>query len=112
MVNKHKSRGYVVVDKGTTVRAMLDIFSEKALPHDLKLFAGRNNSSSGDPTDMKDIQNGISATLSRNEAHNGNPVVMTLAVPANALSGDFKFVIRTVLEQDDFHDWPVIVHIK
>lgn len=111
-VNKHKSNGYLVLNKGETQDAMIDVFSEKALPHDLKIYAGRDKVGSADPSDMQDIQNGITATFSRREVHNGNSVVMTIAVPAMAVSGNFKFLVRTVLEPSDFHDWPVIVHVN
>ena len=111
-VNSHKSNGYLILKKGETQEARIDVFSEKALPHDLKIYAGRDKRGSADPSDMQDIQNGITASFSRTEVHNGNSVVMTISVPDKAVSGNFKFLVRTVLEPTDFHDWPVIVHVN
>jgi hypothetical protein len=110
-INNHSSYGYLLIDKGQSQDAIADFFSTGPLPHDAKLYVGRDKGT-GDPTDMKEMPNGITATLSRQQAHNGNGIVMTVAVPANAVSGDWRFLLRSVLEKDDFHDWPVIVHVK
>jgi hypothetical protein len=110
-VNGHDSFGYLFVDKGKSQDAILDVFSTAALPHDVNLYVGIDKGT-GDPTDMKELPNGIKATLSRQQVHNGNGVIMTVSVPANAVSGDWRFAVRSVLEKDDFHDWPVIVHVK
>jgi hypothetical protein len=110
-VNNHNSFGYLLIDKGKSVDGILDFFSTAALPHDVNLYVGIDKGT-GDPTDLKELPNGITATLSRSQVHNGNGVIMTVSVPANAVSGDWRFLIRSVLEKDDFHDWPVLVHVK
>ncbi len=107
----HPALGYLVVSPGGSVTANLDFFSTAKLPADARLFVGRDKGT-GDPTDMRDIADGIKATLSRTEAHNGNALTMTLTAPANAVKGDFHFVVRSVLETTDFHDWPVIVRVQ
>jgi hypothetical protein len=109
-INGRNKYGYVVVPKGTSVDVVVNVFSTAKLPHDLTLFTGVDKGT-GDPTDMKEISNGITATLSRQQVHNGNGVVMTVSVPAAGVSGDFRFVVRSVLEQTDYHDWPVIVNV-
>jgi hypothetical protein len=103
--------GYVVVKPGGSTTVSLDFFSTDKLPHDARLFAGRDKGT-GDPTDMGVISNGVLATLSRTDAHNGNALSMTVTAPANAVKGDFRFVVRSVLEPTDFHDWPVIARVQ
>ena len=103
--------GYVPVAPGGTTTAILDFFSTDKLPQDAKLFVGRDKGTA-DPTDMREIANGITATLSRAEAHNGNGMTMTVSAPANAVRGDFRFVVRSVIDSSDFHDWPVIAHVQ
>jgi hypothetical protein len=110
-VNNHSSFGYLLIDKGKSQDAIIDFFSTAALPHDVSLFVGVDKGT-GDPTDMKELPNGITATLSSSQAHNGNGIIMSVSVPGNGVSGDWRFVVRSVLEKDDFHDWPVIVHVK
>jgi hypothetical protein len=103
--------GYVVVPVGGSVTVSADFFSTAKLPHDVRLFVGRDKGT-GDPTDMRDIANGITAALSRTDAHNGNALSLTLTAPANAVRGDYHFVVRSVLEPTDFHDWPVIARVQ
>lgn len=102
--------GYVVVKPGGAVTVPVDFFSTAKLPHDARLYTGRNKGT-GDPTDMAVIANGITATLSQTEAHNGNGLSLTVTAPPNAVRGDFRFVVRSVLAATDFHDWPVIVRV-
>ncbi len=109
--NGREVLGYLVVAPGGSVTADLDFFSTAALPHDARVFAGRDKGT-GDPTDVGPIANGITADLSRTEAHNGNALTMTVSAPANAVRGDFHFVVRSVLEPTDSHDWPVIVRVR
>ena len=103
--------GYLMLNPGGSVDAIIDFFSTAKLPKNVKLFVGRDKGG-GDPTDMKEIANGLTAELSSNEAHNGNGIIMTLKAPANAVKGEFRFVVRSVLSQDDFHDWPVIARVQ
>ena len=103
--------GYLVVSPGGTTTANLDFFSTAKLPHDARLYVGRDKGT-GDPTDMGVIADGITAALSRTEAHNGNALTLAVTAPANAVKGDFHFVVRSVLETTDFHDWPVIVRVQ
>jgi hypothetical protein len=107
----YASYGYLTVPKGGSVDAVVDVFSTAKLPHDLKLFVGKDKGT-GDPTDMAAIPGGIKGTLSRAQARNGNGVVLTLTAPANAVKGTYRFVVRAVLETSDFNDWPVIARVE
>lgn len=111
-VNGHQSFGYVVVPRGKSVDAIADVFSEKPLAHDLLLYTGKPKNGVTDPSDLAKVGNNITVELSRQQVHNGNGVIVSITVPANALAGDYPFVVRAVLAADDYNDWPVIVHVK
>jgi hypothetical protein len=54
----------------------------------------------------------IQVSLSQQQVHNGNGVVVTFMVPSNAVTGDFRLVLRAVLEKSDYNDWPILVHVQ
>jgi hypothetical protein len=111
-----ESNGYIALNHGTSVDVLIDVFSQKALPHDVRLFVGagtnQQNNPTQDPTNMSPIPHGVTASLSRDTAHNGNGVIMTVTAPNTAAKGDARFVVRSVLSQTDYHDWPIIVHVN
>jgi hypothetical protein len=116
-VNSHKSYGYIIAKKGTSVDSVIDVFSRAKLPHDLRLSVGKpkfdafGTTGPIDPTDMNPVGPNVKAELDRQTAHNGNGVILTLTVPNSTPSGNYPFVVRSVLESNDYHDWPVILHV-
>ena len=53
----------------------------------------------------------VTVTLSQNQANNGDGITVTFSAPKNADPEDVRVVIRSVLETNDYNDWPVIVHV-
>ncbi len=104
--------GYVVVKRGTSVDVVADVFSKSKLPHDFKLLTGRVNPGFTNGNIMLPLETGITADLSKTMVHNGNGVVMTISVPANAAGGDFRLVLRSLFDTYDYNDWPIIVRVK
>ena len=112
LISGRKVDGYVIMPRGTSLDIVVDVFSKAALPHDLKLMTGKNNTQFTNGNIIDKIPNGITATLAKTTAHNGNGVIMTIAVPANATPGDTRFQVRALLETSNYNDWPLIVHVK
>jgi hypothetical protein len=110
--DNHLSDGYVFVKAGTSVDVVADIFSAAALPHDLQLYAGKFKYGATDPSDMDPPDQGITVTFSGTQVHNGNGITVTFTVPKIAVPGDYLVLLRTVLEKNDFNDWPVLVHVQ
>jgi hypothetical protein len=109
----HTSDGYVFVKRGQSVDVVADVFSETALAHDLLLYAGKDKGPAAtDPSDMGLPDDYIQISLSQQQVHNGNGVVVTFSVPSNAVTGDFRVVLRAVLEKADYNDWPILVHVQ
>jgi hypothetical protein len=108
----HLSDGYVFLKAGTSVDVVADVFSGAPLPHDLQLYAGKFKQGATDPSDMSPPDQGVTVTFSQTQVHNGNGVIVTFAAPKNAVPGDYLLLLRTVLEKNDFNDWPVITHIQ
>ncbi len=90
-----------------SIDAIIDFFSETALPHDVTLVVGG-------ATDfgVGALPSGVTAHLSRTQVHNGNGVIMTIAADANASAGDVHVVVRSKLDSSDFNDWPVILNVR
>lgn len=109
-IGLRKSYGYVQVVRGGSTDVVVDVFSSARLARDLTLLTGRARG--GDPTRMDLLPQGITATLSRATAHNGNAAVLTIAAPVGATPGDFPFVVRALYDATTFVDWPVIAHLK
>ena len=112
LISGRKVDGYVTIARGSSLDVVVDVFSKGRLPHDVKLMTGKNNPQFTNGNIIDKIPNGITATLSQATAHNGNGVVMTISVPANATVGDTRFQVRALLETSDYNDWPLIVHVK
>jgi hypothetical protein len=114
MIEGHESDGYVIVKRGQSVNVIADVFAQKALPHDLALYAGQNKGpyETTDPSDVAAPGDGITVALSQTQVNNGDGIIVTFTVPSNGLTGDYPMVIRSVLETNDYNDWPVIVHVE
>jgi hypothetical protein len=114
MIEGHESDGYVVVKRGQSVNVIADVFAQKALPHDLALYVGQNKGpyETTDPSDVAAPGDGITVTLSQTQVNNGDGIIVTFAVPSSGSTGDYAMVIRSVLESNDYNDWPVIVHVE
>ena len=106
------SDGYVVVPRGTTQTFDVNVFSSAPLPNDLNFYVGVPKLQATDPSDLGSIAPGVTASLSITSGHNGNGALLTVSTDKTAALGDTLFVVRSVLAQNDFHDWPVIVHVK
>jgi hypothetical protein len=108
----HVSDGYVFLKRGQSTDIVADVFSQSALPHALLLYAGTNRLGATDPGDMIPPGDLIAVAFSQQKVQNGDRVVVTFTAPSTASTGDTWMVIRTVLEKNDFNDWPVIVHVE
>jgi hypothetical protein len=99
---------------GTSNSVDVVVFSEAALPHDLALVLGSEQSGQSDPMDLAPIGTGITASLSQSTGHNGSHVTLTLAVDATTTAGDYPFVVRAILDDSapDYHSWPVDLRIS
>lgn len=108
----HISDGYVFLKRGTSVNVIADVFSQAALPHVLALYAGVDKgTATTDPSDLGTPDDLVTATLSNNQANNGDGIIVTFSAPKNASPEDVRLVIRAALETTDYNDWPVIVHV-
>jgi hypothetical protein len=113
--NGKQTYGYIVVPKGGSTDAVINVFSKAALPHDVLLYTGKDKFGASDPSDMTKIGNNLTVTLSRQQVNNGNGVIMHIEAAANSLSGaggDQRIAVRAVLETNDYNDWPVIIRVK
>jgi hypothetical protein len=111
--DNHISDGYVFVKRGQSVDVVADVFSEKPLAHDLLLYAGRDKGAAAtDPSDMAPPEDNLQVSLSEQQVHNGNGVIVTISAPNSATPGDFRLVLRAVLEKSDYNDWPIVVHVQ
>lgn len=108
----YDSGGYVVMKKGQNKTLDVVVFSEAALPNELKLAVGRRRRGSGDPADLGPIGTGITATLSSPTGHNCQHVTLTIALDANVASGSYPFVTRAILNDNDYHSWPAILKVQ
>lgn len=108
------SEGYVSIAPGASKTLNVDVFSEAKLPHDLKLVVGAvppYQRRSADPTKLDPIGTGVTPKLSRTTARNGTKVTLTLDVAATAQKGDYAFVVRAILEKNDYHQWGVVLRV-
>jgi hypothetical protein len=108
----HMSDGYVFVKRGESVDVVADVFSQAALPHDLLLYAGVPIYGATDPTDLATPAALVTVTLSQQQVNNGDGVIVTFTAPKNAGTGPNSLVLRSVLSQTDYNDWPVIVWVQ
>ena len=108
----HLSDGYVFVKRGHSVDVVADVFSQAPLAHDLLLYAGQDKFGATDPSDMAPPGDNLQVSLSQQQVHNGNGVVVTFTAPNSASAGDFRMVLRAVLDKSDYNDWPILVHVE
>ena len=108
IVSGTKLNGHVAVARGQSIDALIDFFSEAALPHDVTLEVGVPADSGG----LDSLPQGVTASLSRTTVHNGNGIVMTLGATSSAAPGSTRIVVRSTLDASDFNDWPVILTVK
>ena len=109
--DNHVSDGYVFVKRGQSTDVIADVFAEKALPHDLLLYAGVPRFGATDPSALAPPGNMVTVTFSQQQVNNGDGVIVTFSAASGATAGDQALVIRAVLENNDYNDWPVIVHV-
>jgi len=107
-----KSDGYVVVPRGTTQNFTVDVFSAAALPSELSFYVGVPVQMASDPTQLSPIATGVTAALSMTSGHNGSVATLAITASNSSALGDTYFVVRSVLSPTDYHDWPVILHVK
>jgi hypothetical protein len=111
-LSDHSSYGYVLVRRGQSVDAIADVFSETALPAPLVLYVGvAKGSAQSGPADVGPIDP-LTVQLSQNPASNGDGVILTFTAPPSAPTGDMRIVVRSVLQDQDYNDWPVILHVQ
>jgi hypothetical protein len=107
--------GYIVVRKGMTRDVHVDVFSTEKLPSDLTLTVGGSELSpdEGDeaPAVMAGVRRGVTTSLSKRTARNGESLVLTIAVDSSAESGVSRLGVRAILSDADYHTWPVILYI-
>lgn len=111
--DNHMSDGYVFLKRGQSVDVVADVFSEAPLAHDLLLYAGKDKGPAAtDPSDMAPPDDYIQISLSQQQVHNGNGVIVTFSTPSKATSGDYRVVLRAVLDKSNYNDWPILVHVQ
>jgi hypothetical protein len=113
----HISDGYVFVKRGESVDVIADVFSQAALPHDLLLYAGVPVYGAADPSTLDAPTGQVTVTISQQQVNNGDGVVVTFAAAKNAPATNANtvpgyLVIRSVLDQTDYNDWPVLVWVQ
>jgi hypothetical protein len=116
----HDSSGYVVLARGATKTLEVSVFSEAKLPHDLKLVVGVSrlldappgSGFGGDSAHVDPIAPGVTATLSAATGRNGQKRTLTLTADASTKPGDYPFIVRAILEPDDYHSWPAILRVQ
>jgi hypothetical protein len=106
----YRSDGFINITHGTTRQITGTTFSEAALPNDLTLVVGTPITAS-DPSMVGSIGAGITASISPTTANNGKTVVLTITVDASVKTGDFFFVVRSILSPTDYHSWPVVLRV-
>ena len=106
----YMSEGYVSIAPGATKTVPVDVFSAAKLPHDLTIVVGKR-ARGGDPHNVNPITNGVTATLSATTARNGSKLTLTINAAATVAKGDYPFVVRAILENNDYHSWPVILRV-
>jgi hypothetical protein len=111
-VPAHPSDGYVFVKRGQSVDVIADVFAQAPLPHDLLLYAGTPRQGATDPSDLVAPADLITVAFSQHQVNNGDGVVVTFSASAKSIAGPYWMVIRSVLEQSDYNDWPVIVWVQ
>jgi hypothetical protein len=105
----YKADGYVVVKEGQSASFLVNVFSAAPLPNDLTFSVGAP--SALDWGTLDPLPNGATASVSITTGHNGNAATLDISVPAGTPAGDTFFVVRSTLSQDDYHDWPVLLHV-
>jgi hypothetical protein len=108
----HPSDGYVFVKRGQSVGVIADVFAQAALPHDLSLFAGVPKQGATDPSDLAAPGDLVTVAFSKQQVNNGDGVVVTFSAASASTTGPTWMVVRSVLSQTDFNDWPVIVWVQ
>lgn len=104
-----KMDGRLSIARGKSLDVILDAFSEAALPNDFSLYVGQNVGPGANG--VSSIGPSITSSLSKTKVHNGNGVILTISVGATTPTGDYPFVIRSVLNASDYNDWPVILGV-
>lgn len=109
----YESYGFIVMTRSQTRNVNIITFSEKPLPHDLTLVAGaRPRPQTADPTVLDPIAGGVTSKLSTTKANNGTHLTLAITTGANVTPGDYPFVVRAILETNDYHPWPVILRVQ
>jgi hypothetical protein len=107
----HLSEGFISVKRGSSSSVEVVVFSEAALPHDLALVVSKRSRGGSNPMTVTPIAQGVTATLSKTTGHNGTRLTLTISADATTPKGDYKFVVRSVLETTDTQSWPAILRV-
>jgi hypothetical protein len=111
-LSDHRSYGYVVIKRGQSVDAIADVFSDRELPADFLLYVGKPKGSRQTAPEDVDPIDPLTVQLSEQQVHNGDGVVLSFTAPATAPPGDMHIVVRSVLQMQDYNDWPVILRVQ
>lgn len=111
IVKGAKKTGYVTAPRGARTQVVAEFFSEAPLPNDAALYAGTDRGGA-DPSALGGLPGAITLALSRTHAHNGNALYLVVDVPPAAPVGNYRILLRAVLSQSDYNDWPVIVRVR
>jgi hypothetical protein len=107
LVGGRKVDGHLSVKRGQSIQALIDVFSEAALPNDLTLEAFEAKSYAR----TAPLPGGVDIQFSKTTVHNGNGVLMTITAAANAAPQAIPVFLRTTLSPGDHNDWPIILSI-
>jgi len=108
----YDSDGYTIVSRGQTKTLDVVEFSEGPLPNDVQVIVGSQPQNTMDPTQLDPIAAGVTAKVSPTMAHNGTHITLTIAVDSTATPGDYPYVVRSILNANDYHSWWVILRVQ
>jgi hypothetical protein len=107
----HDSSNYITIKRGETKTVDVTIYSEAKLPHDVTVVVGKS-ANGQDVSKVAPIAQGVTATLDKATGKNGDKRVLTLNAASTVKTGQYVFVVRAILEQDDYHSWFVILDVQ
>jgi hypothetical protein len=108
----YSADGFILVNPGDNKTIDVVVFSEAKLPSELQLVVGARPRGATSPSQVDPIAPGVTASLSPTTGHNGTHVAFNLQIATNTAPGDYVFVVRAILNDNDYHSWPVILRVQ
>jgi hypothetical protein len=108
----YSADGFLLANAGDNKSIDVVVFSEAKLPNELSLVVGKRPRGATTPQQVDPIGAGVTASLSPTTGHNGTHVTLSLQIAASTAPGDYPFVVRAILNDNDYHSWPVILRVQ